>query len=85
MKNGIPRHVAIIMDGNGRWARSRGLPRIIGHQKGIRSVRAVIKKCRSLGIKVLTLYAFSMENWRRPASEVNHLMNYLVEYLIVTR
>jgi len=71
----LPRHVAIIMDGNGRWARKRGLPRFAGHKAGMDSVRAAVKVCLSQGIECLTLFAFSSENWRRPAEEVGLLMN----------
>jgi undecaprenyl diphosphate synthase len=71
----VPRHVAIIMDGNGRWARKRGLPRFAGHKAGMDSVRAMVKVCLSEGIECLTLFAFSSENWRRPAEEVGLLMN----------
>lgn len=77
----LPRHLAIIMDGNGRWAQRRSLPRIEGHKKGAESVRAVVRACRKWGIKVLTLYAFSMENWQRPKEEVDTLMDLLVEFL----
>jgi undecaprenyl diphosphate synthase len=77
----IPRHLAIIMDGNGRWAEQRRLPRLIGHQQGVNAVRAVVEECRSLGISCLTLYAFSSENWGRPAEEVGALMELLGEYL----
>jgi len=77
----LPRHIAIIMDGNGRWARMRGLPRIAGHREGINSVREVVTCCREIGIKVLTMYAFSAENWKRPELEVNALMMFLEEYL----
>ncbi len=77
----IPRHVAIIMDGNGRWAKARGLPRIMGHREGMKSVRAVVECARKLGIQVLTLYAFSKENWQRPREEVSFLMGLLEEYL----
>jgi undecaprenyl diphosphate synthase len=73
----LPRHIAIIMDGNGRWARRRGLPRIQGHQAGRKSVRGVVEACVELGIEVLTLYTFSIENWNRPESEVNALMRFL--------
>ncbi len=62
----LPRHVAIIMDGNGRWARARGLPRIEGHRRGVQSVRAVVEECARLSLKQLTLYCFSSENWKRP-------------------
>lgn len=77
----LPRHVAIIMDGNGRWAKMRGLSRIVGHKRGVDSVRDVVRACRELGIKVLTLYAFSQENWLRPEAEVKALMTLLSEYL----
>ena len=77
----LPTHVAIIMDGNGRWAKKRGLPRIMGHREGMKSVRAVVEESRRLGIKVLTLYAFSKENWQRPWQEVSFLMGLLEEYL----
>jgi len=77
----LPRHIAIIMDGNGRWARMRGFPRIVGHREGIKAVRDTVTACREIGIEVLTLYAFSAENWRRPAMEVKALMMFLEEYL----
>ncbi|PLX74588.1 MAG: isoprenyl transferase [Desulfuromonas sp.] len=77
----IPQHLAIIMDGNGRWAQKRHLPRIVGHQKGVETVRRVVEECCSLGIKHLTLYAFSSENWGRPADEVAALMGLLAKYL----
>src|SRR5207245_227676 len=77
----LPRHIAIIMDGNGRWAAQRGLPRMAGHTEGIKSVREMITLCRDLGIKALTIYAFSQENWKRPASEINALMSLLEHYL----
>jgi len=80
-KTKLPRHIAVIMDGNGRWARQRGLPRIAGHQAGIKAVRDTVEACAELGIKVLTLYAFSVENWKRPVSEVSALMQLLIEYL----
>ncbi|MEK6680356.1 MAG: isoprenyl transferase [Nitrospirota bacterium] len=80
-KDRLPRHVAFIMDGNGRWARDRYLPRIAGHKQGIESVRDIIKLSIELGIKVLTFYAFSVENWRRPEDEVNALMSLLESYL----
>lgn len=79
--NGTPVHVAIIMDGNGRWARSRGLPRIAGHRQGAEAVRRTIKASRELGIRYLTLYGFSLENWKRPAKEVADLMGLLRLYL----
>ncbi|HFB83337.1 isoprenyl transferase [Thermosulfuriphilus ammonigenes] len=77
----LPQHVAIIMDGNGRWAKKRGLPRVAGHKEGLESVRAVVREARRLGIKVLTLYAFSKENWKRPRAEVAALMGLLRFYL----
>src|SRR6267378_5012982 len=77
----LPAHVAIIMDGNGRWAAQRHLPRVEGHRAGIDSVRAVVETSARLGIDVLTLYAFSMENWKRPRSEINTLMMLLKRYL----
>jgi undecaprenyl diphosphate synthase len=77
----VPHHVAIIMDGNGRWAKARGLPRIEGHRRGGDSVRDVLKGCEELGIDYLTLFAFSAENWRRPADEVGALMQLLVRFL----
>lgn len=77
----LPDHVAIIMDGNGRWARRRGLPRIMGHRQGVKSVRTIVRAARELGIRVLTLYAFSQENWNRPAEEVGALMDLFAEYL----
>lgn len=76
-----PQHVAIIMDGNGRWAKKRGLPRIAGHRAGVETLKEIIQISSDLGMKVLTLYAFSTENWQRPKVEVNALMNLLVEYL----
>ena len=77
----LPAHVAVIMDGNGRWAAQRHLPRVEGHRAGIDSVRAVVEGSARLGIKVLTLYAFSVENWKRPAAEVSTLMMLLKRYL----
>ena len=81
-KGKLPHHIAIIMDGNGRWAKKKFLNRIGGHVKGVNAVREVVTACRELGIKVLTLYAFSIENWKRPADEVNALMGLLKEYLL---
>jgi undecaprenyl diphosphate synthase len=75
----LPRHIAIIMDGNGRWARRRGLPRVAGHRAAVEAVREVVRACGELGIEVLTLYAFSTENWRRPADEVQALMGLFVD------
>ena len=74
----IPRHIAIIMDGNGRWAKQRGLPRIAGHREGINSVREITKICGEIGVKYLTLYTFSTENWSRPKTEVKALMTLLL-------
>jgi undecaprenyl diphosphate synthase len=74
----IPKHIAIIMDGNGRWAKRRGLPRLAGHREGIRSVRDLVSACGELGVKVLTLYTFSRENWKRPRREVAALMGLLL-------
>ncbi len=74
---GVPRHVAIIMDGNGRWAKQRHLPRLAGHRAGVEAVRRVTRAAREMGIEALTLYAFSSENWRRPAEEVSDLMGLL--------
>ncbi|MFA5339327.1 MAG: isoprenyl transferase [Candidatus Omnitrophota bacterium] len=80
-KDVLPLHIAVIMDGNGRWAKKRGLPRVMGHRAGMKAVREVIKSCRELGIKHLTLYAFSSENWKRPKAEVDALMRFLNEYI----
>jgi len=77
----LPRHVAVIMDGNGRWAAQRHLPRVEGHRAGIDSVRDIVESSARLGIKVLTLYAFSVENWKRPVTEVSTLMMLLKRYL----
>ena len=77
----LPRHIAIIMDGNGRWAERHAMGRIAGHKKGADAVRATVRACRELGVRVLTLYAFSTENWLRPAREVKALMRLLEEYL----
>jgi undecaprenyl diphosphate synthase len=80
-KSVLPTHVAVIMDGNGRWAKQRNLPRIEGHRHGAESVRAVVRAAGEVGIKYLTLYAFSVENWSRPKEEVDTLMKYLDRYL----
>lgn len=80
-KNNIPEHIAIIMDGNGRWARKKNLPRTFGHKAGVEAIRNIVKASSSIGVKYLTLYAFSTENWKRPPEEVNALMSLLVEYL----
>ena len=78
----LPRHVAIIMDGNGRWAEERGLPRLAGHREGAASVRDVVRAARQIGLEALTLYAFSSQNWARPADEVAGLMELLRDYLV---
>lgn len=78
---GIPRHIAIIMDGNGRWANSRGGMRVMGHKAGVDSVREITEACAEIGVKYLTLYAFSTENWNRPKTEVNALMRILIRAL----
>ncbi|CAG0124189.1 undecaprenyl diphosphate synthase [Rhodocyclaceae bacterium] len=79
--SGVPRHIAIIMDGNGRWAKQRFLPRVAGHQRGVETVREVVRDCRKMGVKYLTLFAFSSENWRRPAEEVSFLMQLFLKML----
>lgn len=76
-----PSHIAIIMDGNGRWAQKRGFPRIFGHRNGAGAVRAVIEECGRLGVEVLTLYSFSMENWKRPREEIDALMYLYTMYI----
>lgn len=81
----LPQHVAIIMDGNGRWAQARGLPRIEGHRRGVAAVRSVIEECSRLNMRQLTLYCFSSENWKRPALEQQLLMQLLEQYLIEER
>lgn len=78
-KNKLPKHIAVIMDGNGRWAKAHGKPRVFGHKNGVKSVREVSEAAAELGIKYLTLYAFSTENWSRPALEITALMGLLVE------
>jgi len=78
----IPRHIAVIMDGNGRWAKQRSLKRIEGHRKGAQSVREIVRACREIGVRYLTLFAFSVENWQRPREEVTALMVLLREYLL---
>lgn len=82
MKNNIPFHVGIIMDGNGRWAEKRGLPRIMGHKVGVESVRSVVRAAKKVGVKYLTLYTFSSENWQRPPDEVSYLM-YMLKSLLI--
>jgi len=81
----LPRHIAIIMDGNGRWARRRRLPRVAGHRRGVDSVRAVVEECCRLGIDCLTLYCLSSENWKRPKTELSFLMRLLRQYVIEER
>ena len=81
----LPQHIAVIMDGNGRWARERGLPRVEGHRRGSEVVEEIVTTCRDLGIRYLTLYAFSMENWARPKDEITALMALLKEFLIIKR
>lgn len=79
--NNIPQHIAIIMDGNGRWAKSRGFSRSLGHKNGVKSVRNIIEACDQIGVKYLTLYAFSSENWNRPKKEINILMSLFISSL----
>ena len=81
LKN-IPEHVALIMDGNGRWAKQRGLPRTLGHKAGVEALKEIVRYSSNIGIRILTVYAFSTENWARPAEEVDYLINtLLVEYM----
>ncbi|HEX3033925.1 MAG TPA: isoprenyl transferase [Thermodesulfobacteriota bacterium] len=82
IKSDLPKHIVIIMDGNGRWAHRKGLDRISGHREGMKSVKSVVRAARELGIKAITLYAFSAQNWKRPKSEVDALMELLKHYLI---
>src|SRR3954470_10458428 len=81
----LPRHVAIIMDGNGRWAQARGLPRVLGHRRGIGSVRAVVEEGCRLGLDQLTLFCLSVENWKRPPRELKFLMRLLRHFLVIER
>jgi len=81
----LPKHIAIIMDGNGRWARAKGLPRIEGHRRGVKSVKLVVEECARIGIEQLTLYCLSSENWKRPQMELNLLMHLLEQYVIEER
>ncbi|WP_223700205.1 isoprenyl transferase [Sutcliffiella deserti] len=81
LKHPIPKHIAVIMDGNGRWAKKRALPRIAGHHEGMKTVRKITKAANGLGVKVLTMYAFSTENWKRPKLEVDFLMKLPEEFL----
>ncbi|MDI6641676.1 MAG: isoprenyl transferase [Elusimicrobiota bacterium] len=80
-KSKLPKHIAIIMDGNGRWAKKRNLPRVFGHRAGIKSVRNVIESAREIGVKYISLYAFSTENWQRPKSEIKTLYQLLYQYI----
>ena len=80
-KSRLPRHIAIIMDGNGRWAKKRGLPRTAGHKVGAEKFRKIALQCKALGVEYLTIYAFSTENWKRPAEEVSTLMSLLKKYM----
>ena len=81
LNGAIPTHIAIIMDGNGRWAQTRSLPRPFGHQEGMKAVREVVEGCLAAGVEVLTLFAFSQENWQRPPDEIDALMTLLEEYI----
>jgi undecaprenyl diphosphate synthase len=81
-KDNFPPHIAIIMDGNGRWAQARGLPRYLGHRRGVKTVREIVRACGEFGIKYLTLYVFSTENWQRPQKEINQLMRILEHHLV---
>lgn len=81
----LPRHIAIIMDGNGRWAQARGLPRVLGHDRGAETVRRIVTHCARLGLEALTLYSFSTENWKRPVEEVEFLMGLYARYLVAER
>ncbi|MDF2522039.1 MAG: uppS2 [Clostridia bacterium] len=80
-RNRLPKHIAIIMDGNGRWAAKRAMPRFFGHKAGMEAIREVLRACSDIGVKILTVYAFSTENWNRPTDEVSYLMNLLIEYM----
>lgn len=77
----IPKHIAIIMDGNGRWAKARKLPRTMGHRAGMKTIKTIVRECGNLGVKYITLYAFSTENWKRPSEEVGALMDLVVEFV----
>lgn len=81
-KGQIPNHIAIIMDGNGRWAKKRMMPRVFGHKEGMNTVKKIAVHANQLGVKVLTLYAFSTENWKRPNDEVSFLMNLPIDFLM---
>lgn len=78
----LPTHIGIILDGNGRWAKKRGLPRSAGHQAGADTLKKIVTECNNMGIKYITVYAFSTENWKRPKDEVDYLMNLLMDYLV---
>lgn len=78
----LPKHIGVIMDGNGRWAKKRGLPRSAGHSAGAESLKKIVTECNKMGIKYITVYAFSTENWKRPKDEVDYLMNLLMDYLV---
>ena len=82
-ENKIPTHVGIIMDGNGRWAKKRGLPRLLGHRAGTKNLRRVIRAAADAGVKYISFYAFSTENWKRPNEEVNGLMDLLAEFIAI--
>src|SRR5437868_14752483 len=77
----VPRHIAIIMDGNGRWAKRRGLPRLAGHRAGTENIRRIARECTDQGIRYLTIYAFSTENWSRPSREIDGLMRILSDFI----
>ena len=80
--NALPKHIAVIMDGNGRWAKKQGMIRSVGHRSAMSAVKTAINYCSDKGIEVLTLYAFSTENWKRPKEEVSVIMNLIIEYLL---
>ena len=81
LKGNIPNHIAIILDGNGRWAKKRGMPRTFGHQNGIKNLITIARYANQIGVKVLTVFAFSTENWNRPAEEIEYLMSSPIEYI----
>ena len=85
VRDQLPRHIAVIMDGNGRWAQQRGLPRIEGHRRGVTSVREIVEECSRLGLTQLTLFCFSSENWKRPPNELSFLMRLLKKYVVDER
>src|SRR3954468_22160739 len=78
---GVPRHIAIIMDGNGRWAAARGLPRVEGHRRGVEALRRTVRAAGELGVKILTIFSFSAENWTRPPTEISELMSLLRRFI----